>query len=128
MIELKTEIVDVQDLLGSVDRKRRLVAKVVRERGWIPLAVATWVLVADGSTNRRRVRDHQRMLRAALPASGWEMRRWLRAPDGAIDALSFLSDARGGGLMRSRRPQKRIRPPVAARSVAYDKKEPAAAG
>lgn len=33
VIELKTEIVDVQDLVGGVDRKTRLAARVATERG-----------------------------------------------------------------------------------------------
>ncbi len=35
VIELKTEIVDIQDLIGTVDRKRRLARVVARDRGWV---------------------------------------------------------------------------------------------
>jgi len=34
VIELKTDIVDLNELLGTLDRKRRLAWKVARERGW----------------------------------------------------------------------------------------------
>jgi len=89
VIELKTEIVDVQELLGVLDRKRRLAPRIGAERGWEPLAVAAWVIVAEGRTNRRRVEAHRAVLRAALPADGRTMRSWLAAPAGGVAALSF---------------------------------------
>ena len=43
VIELKTELVDVQEMLGTLDRKRRLARKVAADRGWDAVAVAVWV-------------------------------------------------------------------------------------
>ena len=128
VIELKTEIVDVQELAGNVDRKTRLGKVIVRERGWEPRVVSTWVIVADGTTNRRRVADHRGMLRAALPAGGREMAAWLREPDGRIGALSFLSSANDGSGIRRIAPTKRVRPPTAARRVAVDGSRAAGTG
>jgi hypothetical protein len=34
VIELKTAIVDVSGLVGTVDRKRRLAPEIARSRGW----------------------------------------------------------------------------------------------
>jgi hypothetical protein len=90
VIELKTEIVDISDLLGSMDRRRRLARQIARQRGWEPLQVSTWVVVADSRTNRRRVAAHRGVLRAKLPAGGREIGRWLLDPEGRIDALGFL--------------------------------------
>jgi HTH-type transcriptional regulator / antitoxin HipB len=90
VIELKSEIVDVQGLLGSVDRYRRLAPRVARERGLHPLVVSTWVIVADGRTNRRSVADHAGVLRNRFPIDGRTMRRWLRQPEGEVSALTFL--------------------------------------
>jgi len=53
VIELKTEFVDVNELMGSVDRKRRLAAAIARERGWDSAAIGAWVVIADSRTNRR---------------------------------------------------------------------------
>ncbi len=89
VIELKTEIVDVQELLGVLDRKRRLAPKIGAERGWVPRAVGAWVIVAEGRTNRRRVDAHRAVLRSALPADGRTMQAWLAAPAGPVGALSF---------------------------------------
>ena len=34
VIELKTGLVDISELMGTLDRKRRLAAEVARERRW----------------------------------------------------------------------------------------------
>jgi transcriptional regulator with XRE-family HTH domain len=94
VIELKTELVDVQSLLGAVDRYRRLAPGIARDRGWDAVSVSVWVLLRETDTNRRRVAAHTTVLRSALPFDGRRLRRWLRAPDGAVAGLSFLSDAR----------------------------------
>lgn len=98
VIELKTEIIDVQELIGTLDRKRRLAPRIAAERGRRPMVVGTWVIVAEGRTNRRRVTTHRTVLRAAMPADGHAMRAWLAAPSRPISALSFWpsTDAVGG--------------------------------
>jgi len=90
VIELKTEIVDVNELLGTLDRKRRLGAEVALERGWDPLAIGCWVVVAESRTNRRAVASFATVLRAKLPTDGRGIRAWLAAPVGGVNALSFL--------------------------------------
>ena len=84
--ELKTEVVDVNELIGTLDRKRRLAADVARERGWEPRSVSSWLIVSGSRTNRRRVAAHETMLRAAYPADGPQIRTWLREPNGSIAA------------------------------------------
>jgi hypothetical protein len=70
VIELKTAIADVNELVGIVDRKRRLAARIVADFGWRPARVSVWVIVAEGRTNRRRIQSHGAMLRAAFPLDG----------------------------------------------------------
>jgi transcriptional regulator with XRE-family HTH domain len=91
VIELKTLIVDVQALVGDVDRKRRLAREVARERGWDAATVSSWVIVTRDSTNERRIASHRTMLRAALPTDGRSMRGWLLKPAGAVRSLSMWS-------------------------------------
>lgn len=110
IIELKTELVDVQETVGTLDRKVRLAATVAAERGWRPQTVASWLVVADSPTNRRRVQAHGTMLRAAYPADGRTMPGWLREPHGSIAALSFLSSTHAAGTNRSLAPVRRVRP------------------
>lgn len=40
--ELKTEIVDIQDLLSTFDRKRRLAPELARPRGWQVRQTGAW--------------------------------------------------------------------------------------
>jgi hypothetical protein len=108
VIELKTVLVDVNELVGSVDRKRRLAPVIARERGWDPMTVSTWVVVSPDRTNERRLAAHRTMLRAAFPMDGRGLNRWLRQPDGAVNALSLPSyasprDVRRTGVQRVRR-------------------------
>jgi transcriptional regulator with XRE-family HTH domain len=88
VVELKTDIVDVNDLIGTVDRKRRLASVAVRDRGWSPETVSAWVIVAAGRTNRGRISAHGAVLRAAFPMDGRAVRGWLRDPQRSIAALS----------------------------------------
>ena len=89
IIELKTDIVDVNRLIGSMDQRRRLANEIARDRGWEPLTVSTWVLVAGGRTNRARLAAHRTVLRNAFPVDGRAIAGWLRRPDRSIDALSI---------------------------------------
>ena len=92
VIELKTDLVDVQALIAAVDRYRRLAPQIARERGWTARSVSCWVLLRDTPANHRRVAAHTTVLRNAFPVDGRGMRGWLRRPSGTVAALSFLSD------------------------------------
>ena len=109
IIELKTELVDPQELVGTMDRRRRLAAEIVAERGWRPRHVGVWVALADDSTNRRHVARHQRLLRAAFPMGGRPMRHWLRDPAGSVAALSFLSFPKEATVSQELRAPRRVR-------------------
>jgi transcriptional regulator with XRE-family HTH domain len=114
VIELKTDISDVNELVGTVDRKRRLAAKVARARGWDvgrDVRISVWVIVADSTTNRRRVDAHRAMLRAAFPTDGRSMSGWLRGPNRRIAALSFWSDSHAQNLGRTPTPVRRVSRP-----------------
>ncbi len=91
VIELKTEIVDVNELVSTLDRKTRLGRTIAAERGWQARTVSRWVIVARDKTNQRRIQAHRSMLRAAFPADGHAMRAWLTHPAGALSALSLWS-------------------------------------
>ncbi len=118
VIELKTEIVDVNEMLGTLDRKRRLAATIAAERGWDPVAIATWVIMAESRTNRRAVADHGAVIRAKLPADGRGVRRWLMGPSGRIDALSFLPSVQGVHLGVDPAPIRRVVKPGSRRKPA----------
>jgi transcriptional regulator with XRE-family HTH domain len=89
IIELKTDVVEISDLMAKAHQRRRLARRIVAERGWDPVTVSVWIVVADGSANRARVSRHLAVLRTAFPVDGRSMRSWLRSPDRAVAALSF---------------------------------------
>jgi hypothetical protein len=92
VIELKTAIVDVNELVGTFGRKVRLAIEIARRHGWdVPndATVAGWVVVEDSRTNRRHMAAHSAMLRAAYPQDGRSIRGWLARPKGGIRCLSI---------------------------------------
>lgn len=111
IIELKTDIVDVNELVASADRRRRLARTIVAERGWDPTTVSVWVIVAPSRTNRRRVTAHEAMLRSAFPMDGRGIRAWLRHPNQAVAALSFWPDSPAGNVRPDLTPIRRVRRP-----------------
>ena len=118
LVEPKTEFVDVNDLMGSLDRKRRLAPVVAKDRGWAPRTVSTWVLVADGRTNRRVLAAHAVVLRAKLPVDGRTMRAWLRQPVDRVDALTFLPTTHEASGRTGLAPVRRVRRPASRRNSA----------
>jgi transcriptional regulator with XRE-family HTH domain len=117
IVELKTELVDVNEMMSTLDRKRRLGRLLERERGWQPSAVSSWVVLVDSRTNRRTVANHAAVLRSKQPADGRTMAAWLRHPSTRVDALTFLSSNHGAPHRRDLAPIRRVnRPAPAGRS------------
>jgi transcriptional regulator with XRE-family HTH domain len=116
VIELKTELVDINDLMGSLDRKRRLAAEISDKRGWHASSISTWVVLANGRTNRRELSRHENVLRTKFPDDGRTVRGWLRRPSSVMNALGFLPSIHDVKLGRDLRPVRRVtRPPSAQR-------------
>lgn len=109
VIELKTDLVDVQALIGAVDRYRRLAPRLARERGWSLQSVSCWVILRESPSNHRRLAAHATVLRTAFPHDGRQVRGWLRKPSGSIAALSFLSDSHRRTAMTSSSGVQRVR-------------------
>jgi transcriptional regulator with XRE-family HTH domain len=109
VIELKTELADLQETVSTLDRKVRLATKIARERGWEPASVSTWLVIADGRHNRRSVDRHVAFLRSRFPADGHAVMRWLRRPVSRVEALSFLSSARSTSTGQRLAPLRRVR-------------------
>jgi transcriptional regulator with XRE-family HTH domain len=89
MIELKTAVIDMQDLIAGVDRKVRLAPHAAAPIGWRAQAVSGLVIIGDSRTNRRRAADHRELLHAAFPMDGRTVRAWLRHPTGTMRGLAF---------------------------------------
>jgi transcriptional regulator with XRE-family HTH domain len=109
VVELKTVLVDINDLVGQMDRRRRLARSIARERGWDPATTSAWVVIEDSRANRRRLAAHSAMLRHAFPTDGRALRPWLRAPVEPIAALSFLSIVGTDGIKQAFKGVSRVR-------------------
>ena len=109
VIELKTEVVDVEDLLVTMDRRRRLAKAIAAERGWAGTSVSGWVVIAESDMNRRLLRQYAATLRAAFPGDGRAVRAWLRRPASRVLALSTWANANADGANQRIAPRKRVR-------------------
>lgn len=114
VIELKTDIADVNELVGTADKKRRLAIDVATDRGWIkkgesPSTVSLWIIVAPSRTNRRRIAEHGAMLRAAMPTDGRTIAGWLVNPSRPISALSIWPGIHPGTSRPVGGPIRRVR-------------------
>jgi transcriptional regulator with XRE-family HTH domain len=110
LIELKTDIADVNELVGTFHRKVRLGREIAAERGWRPATLSGWVIVAPGRTNRERIWAHGAMLRAAFPMNGRSIGAWLRRPSGSVSALSMWRNSHARTVQADLRPIRRVRP------------------
>ncbi len=118
VIELKTEIVDVDELIGTLDRKKRLAAKVAADRGWHAGRIAAWLIVADSRTNRRRIYAHRQLLRTLLPSDGRSLRSVFADPTSSLTSgIAFWSYARSGGVRRVVAGRQRVRKPATDRTA-----------
>jgi transcriptional regulator with XRE-family HTH domain len=115
VIELKTDIVDVNELMATMDRRRRLAGQIANERGWDPHIISTWVVVAGSRTNRARLAAHRVALRNAFPVDGRVMAGWLRLPTRAINALSLWERGDGEAGPTDLAARHRVRRPRARR-------------
>jgi transcriptional regulator with XRE-family HTH domain len=80
VVEIKTEVHDIQDILGRLDTKRRIAPTLAGTRGWQPQSIVAALFVHEGATNRRRIAAHADLfdpysLRARAAVA------WLRHPD-----------------------------------------------
>ena len=91
VIEVKSRIVDVQDLFGKLDRKVRVARELLPvERGWEPHVVGRILVLPDTSTAREAIVRLGRTFDASLPARTIETRRWLRDPVQDLASVWFL--------------------------------------
>lgn len=59
LIEAKTEIGDLQGLLGATDVRERLAPRIASERGWVPVRRVTILALAATRHNRSVVASHR---------------------------------------------------------------------
>jgi transcriptional regulator with XRE-family HTH domain len=104
VVEIKSELVSVEATLRKLDEKVRLTKSSIAVTTFDqPAAVVARLLVlANTTTERRRVARAGAVLSSALPDRGDAVRRWLRHPAGITRGLMFISDTQGSGERRGR--------------------------
>lgn len=93
VVELKTAFVDMNEMLGTLDKKRRLARTIAAERGWHPALVSMWLIVQDTRTNRRHAADHRVLLRTRLARDGRQLKAFMLRPTEATSGLAFWPNA-----------------------------------
>jgi transcriptional regulator with XRE-family HTH domain len=110
IVEIKTEIVDLQDLLRTLEMKARVVPSLVpRSHGWRPAHVAVVVVLPSTNTHRRAVATYAALLGASLPARTREVRAWLEQPRGALHGIWFFPCTPGESAIGQLRATRRVR-------------------
>jgi transcriptional regulator with XRE-family HTH domain len=116
IVETKTRIWDIGDLLVTLDRKRRLLPKLAAaELGWQARVVGIVLVLPEMSTHRHVIARHGATFRSALPRRQSEVRDWLLRPAGDMRGIWFLPISHQDNIgQRSRRlrASKRRRAPL----------------
>jgi hypothetical protein len=109
VIEVKSEVGDVQETLGRLDVKVRLALGIARELGWAATDAIPALVLEDGTSQRRHVGNHPGLFRR-FTLVGREARTWVRGRDDGpppSGLLLFLkppdSDLVGVEMPRNRR-------------------------
>ena len=108
VVEIKTVVADLQDLLAAFDRKRRLAPGCARRLGWNQLLVGALIVMPAETQARNAVARFSPVFDAAYPSRGLPVQRWLRRPERDIRGIWFLNISPGdakhrrGGSMRVR--------------------------
>jgi transcriptional regulator with XRE-family HTH domain len=119
IVEIKTEITDLQETLRVLDMKRRVVPIVSRlDCGWDPRLIAAVLVMPDASTHRDLIDRHGALVSASLPARTWAVRHWVSRPTGDLRGVWFFRNTGDGGAMWKVEPTRRIRLPSRAEPTA----------
>jgi DNA-binding XRE family transcriptional regulator len=98
IVEVKTRLVDVQDLLGTLNRKVRVVPGLLSaERGWRAAVVGRAVVMPSSSALHAAIAARRATFAVALPARNRDLARWLAEPTAPIAALWFVRATRRAG-------------------------------
>lgn len=110
-VETKSRIYDLQDTLSTLDRKRRLLPRLVRDSfGWQPERIGVLLVMPETRSHRRLVERHAVTFRSAFPDRQIEVRHWLEQPSRDLRGLWFLNNLHEAKVMQRSRPKRSHRP------------------
>jgi transcriptional regulator with XRE-family HTH domain len=109
VVEIKSELVDLQETIRTLGVKTRVLPGVLRRsRGWQAGAVAAVLVLPDAHFHRSAVAHHAALLTAALPARTRAVRDWLADPVGDLRGIWFLPNTPPGGTRRKQSGTQRV--------------------
>jgi transcriptional regulator with XRE-family HTH domain len=122
IVEIKSRLWDLQDMLGALDRKRRLVPGLARrEFGWNADSVGVLLVMPETRSHRASIERHRATFRTASPLGQVDVKRWLERPIGGLRGILFLNNVPQASTRQLAR-RKRARPTAGKAS------EPGSAG
>jgi hypothetical protein len=127
-LEIKTRLVDLQDLLSAEDRKRRLAPDLARRMGWRPLVVGSVLVLPEETWARNAVSRYRALFDAKFPLRTVEVRDWLRNPTSGMGGIWFLVYDVPGDPKRRFAGSMRVRPRRPSSSGQLPRSGPANAG
>ena len=95
VVEVKTELVDLQQLFGSLNVKARLARRIAADRFEPVRSVSVMVAVADTTAARAVVGAHETLFHP-YALRGQAVTAWLEHPKAGTRLLWFVSAARAG--------------------------------
>ena len=106
IVEVKTRIGDVQEMLGRLDVKTRLGPQIARQLGWpAPTRVVPCLVIADGRTTRRIVTAHAELF-ARFALRGRAAHRWLAEPTSVqVSGVLLFESVPDSRHVTARRPE-----------------------
>ena len=103
VVEIKTALVDVQDLLGSLDVKTRIAPLVARDIGWRARVTVPAIVFAESGTVRRRVATLEGLF-GRYSIRGHEALAWIRRPSGSPTGLLVVTASPDSTRVGGKRP------------------------
>lgn len=108
LVEAKSVLTNLQSMLSSESRKRRIVPDLLREeRGWRAASYGSVIVAVGTSRNRSLIEAHERLFASAVPDRWDEVRSWIRRPVGPLRALWLVGPRTLGPAARP--PPQRVR-------------------
>jgi transcriptional regulator with XRE-family HTH domain len=95
IVEVKTELTDLQDLLGVLNVKERLAGRVATEHGWAATSVSTLLAVAGTDAARKTVAAHPALFGSFTIGRG-QSALWTTALDRPRRTLIWVLPSRAG--------------------------------
>jgi hypothetical protein len=97
VIEVKSSLASVEELLRRLDVKARLAPRIAADAWGVRADRASRLVILPATrTERRHVDRHGNVLSVALPMRGRRALAWLRTPEGILAGLAFVSPTHGG--------------------------------